>query len=71
MKFDYTVLRKRIKASGMTIAEAGKITGMQNTLYRKIANRVGFSQTDIFTLSTLLNIPPEEIGPLFFTPEVD
>ena len=69
MKFDYTILRKRIKASGMTIAEAGKITGMQNTLYRKITNRVGFSQTDIFTLSTLLNIQPEEIGPIFFTPE--
>ena len=69
MKFDYTILRKRIKASGLTIAEAGKITGMQNTLYRKITNRVGFSQTDIFTLSTLLNIQPEEIGPIFFTPE--
>lgn len=71
MKFDYTVLRKRIKASGMTIAEAGKITGMANTLYRKITNRVGFSQTEIFTLSALLNIPPEEIGTVFFTPEVD
>lgn len=71
MKFDYTVLRKRIKASGMTIAEAGKITGMQNMLYRKLSHMVGFSQTDIFTLSTLLNIPPEEIGPIFFTPEVD
>ena len=71
MKFDYTVLQKRIKASGMTIAEAGKITGMQNTLYRKLSKMVGFSQTDIFTLSTLLNIQPEEIGPIFFTPEVD
>lgn len=69
MKFDYTILKKRIKASGMTIAEAGKITGMANTLYRKLSHMVGFSQTDIFTLSTLLNIPPEEIGTIFFTPE--
>lgn len=71
MKFDYTVLRKRIKASGMTIGEAGKITGMENTIYRKLLGTVGFSQTDIFVLCALLEIPPEEIGPLFFTPEAD
>ena len=71
MKFDYTVLRKRIKASGMTIAEAGKITGMDNTLYRKLSHMVGFSQTDIHVLCDLLNIQPEEIGPIFFTPEVE
>lgn len=71
MKFDYTALRKRIKASGMTIGEAGKITGMENTIYRKLLGTVGFSQTDIFVLCTLLEIPAEEIGPLFFTPEAD
>ena len=71
MKFDYTDLRKRIKAAGLTIGAIGKITGMQNTLYRKITNRVGFSQTDIYVLCDLLNIMPEEIGPLFFTPEGD
>jgi hypothetical protein len=71
MKFDYTVLRKRIKASGMTIGEAGKVTGMANTIYRKLQGTVGFSQTDIAVLCTLLAIQPEEIGPLFFTPEAN
>jgi hypothetical protein len=71
MRFDYTNLKKRIKASGMTIGEAGKVTGMANTIYRKLLGTVGFSQTDIAVLCDLLQIRPEEIGTLFFTREED
>ena len=71
MRFDYTNLKKRIKASGMTIAEAGKLMGKGSTIYRKLRGEVGFDQQDILNLCGLLEIRTEEIGELFFTPEED
>ncbi len=69
-EMNYTLLRGRIRDCGMTQKECAHRIGMsEGHLNRKLAGEYVFRQDEIDKISTLLNIPPEEIGKYFFCPK--
>lgn len=71
MEFDYSKLLGRIKEKlGKQENLAEKISLSQVSLNKKLNNQVPFSQKDIISIVTELEIPFEEIPNYFFAPKV-
>lgn len=69
--FDYSRLRGKIAEKNMTQETlSNKLKIAKSTLNLKINNKIAFSQEDIVSISAILEIPKEEIGPYFFTEKV-
>ena len=71
MAFDFRKLKGRIiQAYGAIYLFAKKLGISNNSFSRKLNNKVRFSVDDIVEISSLLDIPPNEIGAYFFTEKV-
>lgn len=70
-RYDYSKLRGRIKEKIGTEGEFAKRIGRtQNYVSKVFRNGTYFGQQDIDSGAEVLEIPIEEIGVYFFTPEV-
>ena len=70
-RYDYSKLRGRIKEKLGTEGEFSRRIGRtQNYVSKVFRNGTYFSQTDIADGAEVLEIPVDEIGLYFFTPEV-
>lgn len=68
MKFDYSELRARILVKYRTLTNFRKVVGTSYvTLSKKLHNKSYFTQEDVVSWSSLLDIDTEEIGRYFFT----
>lgn len=71
MAFDYSKLRGRIVEKYNSQTAFTKAFGVsENTLSLKLNNKIRFTTDDIIKISKMLEIPKNEIGQYFFTPEV-
>lgn len=73
MKFDFSKLRGRIVEKFGTCAAFAAAAGFtEPTLSAKLNNKSMFTMVEIHTIiqPELLDIPADEIGVYFFTPEV-
>ena len=71
MAFDYSKLRGRIVEKDNSQTAFTKAFGVsENTLSLKLNNKIRFTTDDIIKISKILEIPKNEIGQYFFTPEV-
>lgn len=71
IEFDYSKLKGRIiekYGCQKKFAKAWKKSG--NTVSKKLNNKFRFSSDDIIEISSMLEIPPQEIGKYFFTLKV-
>ena len=70
-RYDYSKLRGRIREKIGTEGEfARRIGRTQNYVSKVFKNGTYLSQEDIASGSEILDIPVDEIGEYFFTPEV-
>lgn len=71
MKFNYCKLKGRIiEKFGSQSAFAKEFGNSENSLSRKMNNKIRFSADDMIRASKLLDIPENEIGLYFFTEKV-
>lgn len=71
MAFNYSKLLGRIKECGMTQETLAYAVGISaSTLNLKLNNKSAFTQKEMRSISTRLEIPQGEIGAYFFTNEV-
>lgn len=69
--FNYSKLRGKIVEVYRTEGAFAKALGYSNnTLSRKLNNKMRFTTDDIITIINLLNIPENEIGTYFFVQNV-
>ncbi len=69
--FDYRLLRGRIRAEGMTDAEAAKAVGLAPSgLSARLNGAQAFRQSEIWKICEVFKIKPKEIVAYFFTPKV-
>lgn len=67
MKFNYSKLLGKIKECGLTQAEVAKAIGINKaTLNAKLNGRYCFTTSEILAVSSILNIPKNEISNYFF-----
>ena len=68
VRFDYTMLRKRMKRRHVTLKWLSDSLGCTDShLCRKLHGAFGFNQQEILGICTLLEIPAEQISLYFFT----
>lgn len=71
MPFNYSKLLGRIKECGMTQESLAFAIGTStSTLSQKLNNKSAFTQREMKNISSLLEIPKEDIGAYFFADEV-
>lgn len=71
MGFEYNELRGRIVAKFGTIEKFADSLGVsQETLSKKLNNKVAISQKEVVEWSSMLGIASEDIGAIFFTIKV-
>lgn len=71
MAFNYSKLKGRIiEKYGNQTAFAKAFGTSQNSLSRKMNNRMRFTSDDVIRAAELLDIPESQIGEYFFTPKV-
>lgn len=71
MSFEYGKLRGRIIERYGSLLKFSLALGVSmNTFSKKMNNKVRFSPDDIVKISSLLEIPQDEIGTYFFTEKV-
>ena len=69
---DYSLLRGRIRACGLTQKECAYMIGVsEGQLNRKLAGEFAFRQDEMNRLCDILKISPGEIGKYFFSPAVE
>jgi hypothetical protein len=65
MKFDYSLLKSRIKVKGYNcVSLASKLETHPNNLYNKLNNRTPFTQSEMYKLKEILSL--ESIDTYFF-----
>ena len=68
VKFDYTELVRLIKYKYGTLASFCQIIEMpEYSLYNRLKGKTGFTQSDIWRIADVLEIPEPEITRYFFT----
>jgi len=71
MRYDYKTLKGIMIIKGKTPEEVAKAGNMhKSTFSQKINNHYEFSQGEISGICKALNIDMADIGPVFFSPEV-
>ena len=69
--FDYSKLLGRIAEKSRIKKDCADTAQMSETsIYKKLASKTSFTQTEILDLATDLEISTEEIGAYFFTVKV-
>lgn len=70
MEFDYSKLRGRIVEKYGTNAAFSKELGMSDIqVSKKLNGKAGFSQEDMVTWGSLLDVDIENLGPYFLRPK--
>ena len=70
--FDYSKLTGKIKEKFPNREDLAKLIPLSlNSLSKKLNNKVPFTSTEIYRLSELLGIHPEEINVYFYTLKVE
>lgn len=68
MKFDYALLKSRLKVKGINVIQLAKMIGMgAQNLYKKLDNRGYFTQKEILAIKEVLQI--DNIMDYFFCEE--
>lgn len=69
--FDFSKLRGRIVEKFHTITKFSEVSGIsRNSMTSKLKGYVPFKPDEIVAVCELLDIPIEDVGVYFFTPEV-
>ena len=72
MKFDYSKLIGKIKEKYPNRNDFAKLIPLSNnSLSKKLNNKVSFNSQEIFTISRILNINNDDIGSYFYDPKVE
>lgn len=67
MAYDYSLLRGRVRASRMTLAQFAEALHISNTsLYARLNGSVPFNQEEMLRAVDCLGAKREDILPLFF-----
>lgn len=71
-KIDYSKLLGRIKEKGYTQKSISEMISLSESHFcRKLSGEFSFRQSEIHRICEILDIPAQEIGDYFFTPEVE
>lgn len=71
MAFDFKKLRARMIEKYGSQTEFAKAYGVsENTMSRKMQNKVPFSSDDVIKISEMLGISKDDVGSYFFTEKV-
>ncbi|WP_072520339.1 helix-turn-helix domain-containing protein [Gemella massiliensis] len=68
IKFDYNKLKGRIKEKNLTLNEfANKVNIGRTALYSKLERNGEFTESEMFRICNVLEIPLNEVSVYFFT----
>lgn len=68
IEFDYSKLKGRIKEKNLTLYEFSKLANIGRTaLYAKLEKNGEFTESEMFRICEVLEIPLERVNSYFFT----